>query len=169
MGIIWSRAAKSSSRSGGGTQLALPGPPEIGSGLGVFFFQSLQKLGGNSNLAFGVQGGKTGEGRNIGVTGLVKPCSLHRQVKVCWGKKVGKRGCWRQRRPRPWGKQETHKQDIPVLVGKGGEPQGFLPLGWTEYLKDKYPEPEYNWGAQRLGGHRTNEGARVRDPGLRME
>lgn len=101
VGIIWSRAAKSSSRSGSGTQLALPGPPEIGSGLGVFFFQSLQKLGGNSNLAFGVQGGKTGEGRNIGVTGLVKPCSLHRQVKVCWGKKVGKRGAGDKEDPGP--------------------------------------------------------------------
>ena len=92
VGIIWSRAAKSSSRSGGGTQFALPGLPEIGSGLGVFFFQSLQKLRGNPDLAFGVQGGKTGEGRNVGVTGLVKPCSLHRQVKVCWGKKVGEGG-----------------------------------------------------------------------------
>lgn len=57
------------------------------------------------------------------------------------GQKVGKGGCWKQRRPRTSGKQETHKRDTPVLVGKGGEPQGFLPLGWTEYLKDKYP----NW------------------------
>lgn len=64
---------------------------------------------------------------------------------------------------------DTQTGDTPVFVGKGGVPQGFLHSGSMECLKDRYPEPEYNGGAQRLRGHRTNEGAGVRDLGLRME
>lgn len=126
MGIIWSRAAKSSSRSGGGTQLALPGPPEIGSGL-VFFFQSLQKLGGNSDLAFGVQGGKTGEGRRIEVTGLVKSCSLHRQVKVCWGKKWGRAGAGNKEDPGPRVNRRHIKGILQSLWEKGVNHKGSCP------------------------------------------
>lgn len=109
-----------------GNSSALLGPPEIGMGLRAVFFQSLLKLGENPDPEFGVWGRKKEEGRerNIGVIGPLIPWSLQRPMQVCWGKMEA----WRQRRPRPRGKWDTHTGGTPVLEGKEGVPEGFLGL-----------------------------------------